>query len=264
MRGILRVRGAAHGRSAVGGRRRRDHRRFRTRERRASAVHGADPAARPARAAELRVGAGARRRTGAAGCPRRPAVAQRRARRGPRALGGPGGRVRCPHGHRECRCRRAGECAASRGGDRGLRPRRRGAEPRPAACRTVDRREPRLLGGVRLERSTPGRHPGGTPSRVGAPPQRTGPAPRYGRVARPARPGVRRLSTPAAADAAVAGGHVGGRGGDHVHASDGREPFGRGRRPAPDGAVGRAQPVAGRGASRIVTALSVSSCLWFP
>ena len=52
VRRVLRLRSAAHRRSAVDGRRRSDHRRFRTRERCAPDVHGGDAAARPPRPAE--------------------------------------------------------------------------------------------------------------------------------------------------------------------------------------------------------------------
>ncbi len=67
---------------------------------------------------------------------------------------------------------------AARGGDRCLRARRRRAEPGPAPRRTVDRRERRILGGLRDERADRGRHPGRPQARVGAPSRRARPAPR--------------------------------------------------------------------------------------
>src|SRR5690349_14983292 len=59
--GILRIRGAAHDRSALGGPWRGDHRRVRARQRSAADVHCAYPTAGPACSAHLRLGAGAHR-----------------------------------------------------------------------------------------------------------------------------------------------------------------------------------------------------------
>ena len=145
---------------ALGGRGRSGHRRLRAGQRRAAALHRADPAARPSRAGTVRLGSGPRRRPGPDGRPRHPVRPQRRARRDPRPLRPEGRRLRGADRDRQRRGRRAGRSAAPRGGDRGLRPRGRDAQPRPAPRGSVDRGDLRLLVGVRPQRPAARRHPG--------------------------------------------------------------------------------------------------------